>query len=275
MAESSSLAGSRVALKKRVALDEKAYVISPVVVARRHACLERWRGHKSADHEWLWEEELVLCRDKVYNGVQLRALRFPFGSQRPSLTFRRRATAARRRFTAACRSAALPQPSTTASSLHTAALQPHLRRLPPLRRRPPLLCRQADRGVVLYGSRSALGSAMLALLVRLPTTAAGFDIIQNHVDLLSGKVHAVPTPTATAADAAAIIRDMCLWSGDGFPDLLVMDHDSRFTSQVSRAFVKGWGSCLTVGSAYHKNTNAKVERLRATGTVTCRSPCLL
>ena len=27
----------------------------------------------------------------------------------------------------------------------------------------------------------------------LPTTAAGFDMIQNHVDLLSGKVHAVPT----------------------------------------------------------------------------------
>ncbi len=34
----------------------------------------------------------------------------------------------------------------------------------------------------------------------LPTTAAGFDMIQNHVDLLSGKVHAVPTrSTATAA----------------------------------------------------------------------------
>ena len=59
------------------------------------------------------------------------------------------------------------------------------------------------------------------------TTAAGFDMIQNHVDLLSGKVHAVPTrSTATAADAAAIIRDMCLRSGDGFPDVLVVDHDS-------------------------------------------------
>ena len=37
----------------------------------------------------------------------------------------------------------------------------------------------------------------------LPTTEGGFDMIQNHVDLLSGKVHAVPTrATATAADAA-------------------------------------------------------------------------
>ena len=36
----------------------------------------------------------------------------------------------------------------------------------------------------------------------LPTAATGFDMIQYHVDLLSGKVHAVPThSTAAAADA--------------------------------------------------------------------------
>ena len=95
----------------------------------------------------------------------------------------------------------------------------------------------------------------------LPTTAGGFDMIQNHVDLLSGKVYAVPTrATATAADAAEIIRDLCLRSGTGFPDVLVVDHDPKFTSNVFRAFAKGMGSCLIVGSAYHKNTNAKVER---------------
>jgi hypothetical protein len=99
----------------------------------------------------------------------------------------------------------------------------------------------------------------------LPTTADGFDMIQNHVDLLSGKVHAVPTrATATAADAAEIIRDMRLRSGDGFPDsdvlVVARDHDPKFTSAVFRAFVKGMGSSLIVGSAYRKNTNAKVER---------------
>jgi hypothetical protein len=41
----------------------------------------------------------------------------------------------------------------------------------------------------------------------LLTMADGFDMIQNHVDLLSGKVHAVLTrSTATTADAAEIIR---------------------------------------------------------------------
>ena len=95
----------------------------------------------------------------------------------------------------------------------------------------------------------------------LQTTEGWFDMIQNHVDLLSGKVHAVSTrSTATAAEAAEIIRDMCLRSGDGFPDVLVVDHDPKFTSDVFRAFVRSMGSCLIVGSAYHKNTNAKVER---------------
>ncbi len=73
----------------------------------------------------------------------------------------------------------------------------------------------------------------------------------------------------------------------------MVDHDFKFTSEDAeeyRAFVKGWGSCLIVGSSYHKNrdTNSKMER--ANGIVSdtlrafangrtddlddhCRSPC--
>jgi hypothetical protein len=54
----------------------------------------------------------------------------------------------------------------------------------------------------------------------LPAMEGGFDMMQ------SGKAHALPTrATATAVDAAEIIRDMCLRSGDGFPDVLAVDHD--------------------------------------------------
>jgi hypothetical protein len=53
---------------------------------------------------------------------------------------------------------------------------------------------------------------------------------------------------------------VCLWSGDGFPDVLVVIHNPKFTSEVSLAFVKSMGLCLIiVGSVYHENTNAKVE----------------
>jgi hypothetical protein len=55
-------------------------------------------------------------------------------------------------------------------------------------------------------------------------------------------VYAVPTrSTATAADVAEIIRDICLCSGDGFPDVLVVAHDPKFTSEVFWAFTKGMG----------------------------------
>jgi hypothetical protein len=93
-------------------------------------------------------------------------------------------------------------------------------------------------------------------------TASGFDQVQVHVDHLSGKVHAVPTrSTDTAADAARIILEMALRSGDGVPDVLVVDHDPKFTSALFREFTRRLGSSLLVGSAYHKNTNARAERV--------------
>ncbi len=63
-------------------------------------------------------------------------------------------------------------------------------------------------------------------------------MIQNHIDLLSSRVHAVPMrATVTAADAAAIIRDMCLRSCNGFSDVLAVDNDSKFMREVFLAFV--------------------------------------
>ncbi len=76
----------------------------------------------------------------------------------------------------------------------------------------------------------------------LPTTEAKSDMIQNQVDLLSSKVHAIPSlVTAMAAESAKIIFNMCLRSGNGFPDVLVVDHDPKFTSTVLLAFVKSMG----------------------------------
>ena len=65
-------------------------------------------------------------------------------------------------------------------------------------------------------------------------------------------------------DAGEIQVEMCMRSGYGLPGvtMTVVDHDAKFTSALFRALVKSIGSesCLTVGLAYHKNTNAKVER---------------
>ena len=96
----------------------------------------------------------------------------------------------------------------------------------------------------------------------LPLTAQGFDLVQDHVGYLSGKVYAVPCgSTDTATNAAKHILDMALRSGDGIPDVLVVDHDPKFASNLFREFTRRIGSGLIVGSAFHKNTNAKMERV--------------
>ena len=57
-----------------------------------------------------------------------------------------------------------------------------------------------------------------------------------------------------------IICDMCLRSGAGFPDALVMDHDAEFMSGVFRAFVKSMRS----------STGFKVHDVAAPGPRTAR-----
>ena len=80
-----------------------------------------------------------------------------------------------------------------------------------------------------------------------------------------------------ATDAAAIIRDMCLLSGAGFPDVLVVDLDTKFTSDVCRAFVKRLGltGCTRTPpsrwSGPLSNTLARTPTAaRTTGTVISR-----
>jgi hypothetical protein len=64
---------------------------------------------------------------------------------------------------------------------------------------------------------------------------------------------------------------MCLRSSYGFPDVLVVDHDPKFTSDVFLAFVRSMGLCLIIGSVYHKNTNTKVERANCVISDTLRA----
>ena len=101
-------------------------------------------------------------------------------------------------------------------------------------------------------------------LLGLPMTASGFDRVQVHVDTLSGKVSAVPTrATDAAAGAARIVREMALRSraGDGVPDVLVVDHDHGALFRQLQGVHAAHPLELLIGSAYHKSTNAKAERV--------------
>ncbi len=58
---------------------------------------------------------------------------------------------------------------------------------------------------------------------------------------------------------------MALRSGDGIPDVLGVDHDPKLTSTLFKEFTRRIGSSLMVGSVYHKNTNARAERVNLNG----------
>ncbi len=55
--------------------------------------------------------------------------------------------------------------------------------------------------------------------------------------------------------------NMALRCLDGIPFFVVADHDPKFTSTHFREFTRRIGSSLIVGSAFHKNTNTKLERV--------------
>ena len=106
------------------------------------------------------------------------------------------------------------------------------------------------------------GTLGLDFLCGLPRTADGFDQLFVVVDLLSGKVHAVPCRSTDSAHVAAeALLQYVLSMGTGVPNALIMDQDPKFRSQFFQLFVKKLGSSLVMSSAYHKNTNAKVERM--------------
>ena len=50
-----------------------------------------------------------------------------------------------------------------------------------------------------------------------------------------------------------------LQSGDSMHNVLVIDHDPKFTSQLFHKFTKAIGSVLILGTAYHKNTGGSVK----------------
>ena len=95
------------------------------------------------------------------------------------------------------------------------------------------------------------GTIGMGWVAGLPTKGAGFDVIHERVDLLSGKVPVAPTrSTARVTDAAAPLSPL----------------HSRHVPAVGRRLsrrswwtwlqlVKSMGSRLVVGSAYHKSNH--------------------
>lgn len=102
------------------------------------------------------------------------------------------------------------------------------------------------------------------LIVKLPTTARGFDSILVFVDRLTKMVHLVPTTESiTALDFAQLVVDHVVRL-HGIPVHLVSDRGPIFNNEVWKEFCKLTGGQRAMSSAYHPETDGLTERTNRT-----------
>ena len=95
----------------------------------------------------------------------------------------------------------------------------------------------------------------------LPKTASGHDFLLVVVDKFSKTVHLIPcTQTVTAAEVAQLVYDHVVRL-HGFPENIVSDRDTRFTSNFWRALWQLAGTQLAMSSSYHPQTDGQTENV--------------
>ena len=95
----------------------------------------------------------------------------------------------------------------------------------------------------------------------LPKTPSGHDFLLNVVDKFSKAVHLIAcTKEVTAAEVAQLVYDQVVRL-HGFPEAIISDRDTRFTSHFWRALWKLSGTQLAMSSSYHPQTDGQTENV--------------
>lgn len=88
----------------------------------------------------------------------------------------------------------------------------------------------------------------------------GHDYLWVVLDRLTSMVHLIPTQTvATAVDIASLFLRDIVWL-HGLPDLIVSDHDLKFTSLFWSELHRLLGISLSKSTAFHLQANGASER---------------
>jgi hypothetical protein len=95
----------------------------------------------------------------------------------------------------------------------------------------------------------------------MPKTSKGNDFLLVVVDKFSKTVHLVPcTQEVTASEVAQLVYDQVVRL-HGFPENIVSDRDTRFTSKFWQALWKLSGTQLAMSSSYHPQTDGQTENV--------------
>jgi transposase InsO family protein len=95
----------------------------------------------------------------------------------------------------------------------------------------------------------------------LPKTSKGHDFLLVVVDKFSKMAHFIPcTQTVTASEVAQLMYDGVVRL-HGFPECILSDRDTRFTSHFWRALWKLSGTQLAMSTSYHPQTDGQTENV--------------
>ena len=100
----------------------------------------------------------------------------------------------------------------------------------------------------------------LDFITGLPRTPSGFDSILTIVDKLSKYSYFIARKTTDdAVETARIVHDR-ITRDHGFPQRLICDRDTLFTSEFWQHYHRLQGTAVVSGSAYHCQTDGQTER---------------
>ena len=95
----------------------------------------------------------------------------------------------------------------------------------------------------------------------LPKTSKGHDFLLSVVDKFSKMVHFIAcTQKVTASEVAQLVYDGVVRL-HGFPECILSDRDSRFTSRFWQALWKLSGTRLAMSTSYHPQTDGQTENV--------------
>lgn len=96
-------------------------------------------------------------------------------------------------------------------------------------------------------------------IVKLPTTARGFDAIATWVDRLSRRVRFIACKDTDKAQDVALSFFTQIFPHHGLPDAIISDRDPKFTSQFWEELMKLCGVQLRMSSSKHPQTDGASE----------------
>ena len=95
----------------------------------------------------------------------------------------------------------------------------------------------------------------------LPKTPRGHDFLLVVVDKFSKMVHLIAcSQQVTAAEVAQLVYDQVVRL-HGFPEAIISDRDTRFTSRFWQALWKLSGTRLSMSTSYHPQTDGQTENV--------------